>query len=85
MKWVKIPYNDFDQFTSSQELLISKGEVDYLEGFISFSSNSSNNNSAGSEPQYTIEFALYYNDEGIVQRVTLHSFLNVNKFPVSAA
>ena len=34
--------SDFDQFTKDQELRISKGEVDYLEGFGSFPSNSSN-------------------------------------------
>ena len=83
MKWVKVSYNDFNQFTKDQELLISIGEVDYLEGFIDFRSNSSNNifsqssmdeqsESKGPDPYYTIELALYYNDKGTtVQKVTL--------------
>ncbi|ONK61096.1 uncharacterized protein A4U43_C08F26210 [Asparagus officinalis] len=63
VKLVKMPYHDFNQFTKDQELLISKEEVDYLEGFLNFQVNSSN------KPDYTIELGLYYNNKDIVQKI----------------
>lgn len=67
MKRVEVSYTDFQQFTKDQELLISKGEVDYVEGFVNLQGNSSK----GPDIYYTIELGLYYNDKGVAQKVTI--------------
>lgn len=63
VKWAKVPYEDFNQFTEAEEQLIKLGDVNYLEGFISFKDDNS------SDVYYTLEFAIYYNDEGDAQKV----------------
>lgn len=65
VKRVEVIYDNFDQFTKDQEFLISKGMVDYIEGFI--------NNIGGSQPSYSIELAIYYDDESIAQNVCICS------------
>ncbi|EHA8587291.1 putative Cytokinin dehydrogenase 6 [Cocos nucifera] len=62
VKWARIPYDDFNQFAADEEQLIKLGDVNYLEGFISFKDNNS------SDVYYTLEFAIYYNNEGDAQK-----------------
>ncbi|XP_029117551.1 cytokinin dehydrogenase 3-like [Elaeis guineensis] len=62
VKWTRIPYDDFNQFTADEEQLINLGDVNYLEGFISFKDNNS------SDVYYTLEFAIYYNNECDAQK-----------------
>jgi len=74
VKRVEVLYDDFDQFTKDQEFLISKGEVDYLEGSINIQVNTLNVSrneptESGQNPSYSIELAIYYNDRGTVQKV----------------
>ena len=74
VKRVEVLYDDFDQFTKDQEFLISKGEVDYLEGSINIQVNTLNVSrneptESGPNPSYSIELAIYYNDTGTVQKV----------------
>ncbi|XP_077221464.1 cytokinin dehydrogenase 3-like [Tasmannia lanceolata] len=84
VKWVRLFYNDFSRFIEDEELLISMGEVDYVEGFIRL-----NNNDVKSEVKsmpyrlsidedhkferkitfYSIEMAIYYDEEVAVQQI----------------
>ncbi|KMZ62588.1 UDP-N-acetylmuramate dehydrogenase, Cytokinin dehydrogenase [Zostera marina] len=58
-KWVKIQYDDFKIFTKDQELLIAMAEPDYVEGYLT----------GGAQISYTIEFALYYNEDDPIQKM----------------
>ncbi|XP_038979967.1 cytokinin dehydrogenase 7-like [Phoenix dactylifera] len=76
VKWARVPYDDFNQFTADEEQLIKLGDVNYLEGFITFKDNSPSN------VYYTLEFAIYYNDEGDAQK-TLDRVLSQLNFSMS--
>lgn len=67
VRQIEVTYENFDQFTKSQEFLISEGTVDYLEGFIHFRANASN----ASDVYYSIELAIYYDDIAIAKKVHL--------------
>ncbi|XP_068667817.1 cytokinin dehydrogenase 8-like [Aristolochia californica] len=86
VKWVRISYDDFDEFIKDEELLISMEDVDYLEGFIKSNCNSysrfpsrlvlePDNSFERDSTYYSIEMAIHYDDEAAVTK-TLEKILS---------